>query len=148
MCAWGGEGEGEREGGGRKRERKRESVCVCMCVCVDGFIVECPPPPPSVYLALWANDQVRRFINIHLHYITFLLPGYVVLHLYTCGRRELLPQVVWVRGNRPLQIRTAKIASSHCHGTRYCTSTRTDGENCFFTLPGYVVPYTYGLGVT
>ena len=29
-----------------------------------------PPFPFSVYLALRANDQVRRFINIHLHYIT------------------------------------------------------------------------------
>ena len=30
-----------------------------------------PPPPLSVYLAIRANDQVRRFISIHLHYITF-----------------------------------------------------------------------------
>ena len=56
MCVWGG--------GGRER----------VCVCVDRFIVECPPTypplPPSVYLALRANDQVRRSINIHLHYIT------------------------------------------------------------------------------
>ena len=28
------------------------------------------PRIPSVYLALRANDKVRRFINIHLHYIT------------------------------------------------------------------------------
>ena len=27
------------------------------------------PRIPSVYLALRANDKVRRFINIHLHYI-------------------------------------------------------------------------------
>ena len=47
-------------------------VCVCVCVCVGGFIVACSPPP-SVYLALRANDQGRRFINIHLHlhYITY-----------------------------------------------------------------------------
>ena len=71
MCVWRGEG-----GRGRERERggreERERECVCVCVCVDGFIVECPcslPPPPSVYLALRANDQVRRFINNHLHYI-------------------------------------------------------------------------------
>ena len=44
---------------------------MCVCVCVDGFIVEFPSPPPSVYLVLRANDQVRCFINIHLHYITF-----------------------------------------------------------------------------
>ena len=49
MCVRGGGGRGrEREGGGR-----RESVCVC--VCVDGFTVECPLPP-SVYLALRANN--------------------------------------------------------------------------------------------
>ena len=62
MCVWGG-----------GRERGRERVCVCVCVCVDWFIVECPrspPPPTSVYLALRTNDQVRRFINIHLNYIT------------------------------------------------------------------------------
>ena len=43
MCVWGrgvGGGEGEREG-----ERERE----CVCVCVDGFIVECPRPPPLLY---------------------------------------------------------------------------------------------------
>ena len=28
------------------------------------------PRIPSVYLALRANDKVRRFINIHLHYST------------------------------------------------------------------------------
>ena len=28
-------------------------------------------PPPSVYPALGANDQVKRFISINLHYITF-----------------------------------------------------------------------------
>ena len=40
-------------------------------MCVDGFIAECPRSRPlPVYLALRANDQVRRFINIHLHYIT------------------------------------------------------------------------------
>ena len=33
-------------------------------MCVDGFILECPPPPFFVYLVLGANDQVRRFINI------------------------------------------------------------------------------------
>ena len=55
-------------------------VCVCVClwvcvreresVCVKGFIVVCPLPPPPVYLALRSNDQVRGFINIHMHYIT------------------------------------------------------------------------------
>ena len=51
MCA-GGRGKGERE---RGEGGERESVCVC--VCVNGFIVECPAPPPlSVYLALRAND--------------------------------------------------------------------------------------------
>ena len=64
VCMGGGGGRGRERG----RERERESVCVC----VDGFIVECPLPPlpPSVHLALRANDQVRCFINIHLHYIT------------------------------------------------------------------------------
>ena len=33
-----------------------------------------PPIPPSVYLALRANDQARRFINIHLHYMIVLRP--------------------------------------------------------------------------
>ena len=61
-------------------------VCVCVrvcvyvfvcvrervCVCVNGFIVDWHPPL-SVYLALRANDQVRHFINIHLHYIYFSL---------------------------------------------------------------------------
>ena len=45
MCVWGG--------GGREREgeaRERDSVCVC--VCVDGFIVECPRPPPLYTLRL------------------------------------------------------------------------------------------------
>ena len=38
---------------------------------LNGFIVDCTPSPsPSAYLALRADDQVRRFINIHLHYIT------------------------------------------------------------------------------
>ena len=59
--------------GGGERGEGGEGECVCMCVCVDGFIVECPrSPPPSVYLALRAIDQVRRSINIHLHYITSL----------------------------------------------------------------------------
>ena len=67
--------------GGRERERERERESVCVCVCVDGFIVECPrsPPPLSVYLALRANDQVRHFINIHLHYITGMTEGDGVL---------------------------------------------------------------------
>ena len=34
---------------------------------MDSFLI----PPPSVYLALRANDLVRRFINIHLHYIIY-----------------------------------------------------------------------------
>ena len=33
--------------------RERETVCVIA------------PSPPSVYLVLRANDQVRRFVNIH-----------------------------------------------------------------------------------
>ena len=48
-------------------------------MCVNGFIVNPPHPPtpihthtPSVYFALRANDQVRRSVNIHLHYITSL----------------------------------------------------------------------------
>ena len=49
-------------------------VCVCVCVFVDGFIIECPPPP-SVYLALRAKDQVGRFINTHSHYITLAQRG-------------------------------------------------------------------------
>ena len=32
------------------------------------------PPPFSVYLALRANDQVRRFMKIHLHYLLLVLP--------------------------------------------------------------------------
>ena len=46
-----GGAEGERGG-------RRERECVCVCGCIDGYIVECPrsPPPPSVYLALRAND--------------------------------------------------------------------------------------------
>ena len=62
-----------------------------MYVCVDGFIVECPPPP-SAYLALRANDQFRCFINIHLHYIPkplSLFLGYIIMSLYVsafvCG---------------------------------------------------------------
>ena len=45
------------------RERERENVNV--------FIVDCTPfpSPISLYLALRANDQVTRFINIHLHYV-------------------------------------------------------------------------------
>ena len=65
VCVYGGR-ERERERG-TEGDRERESVYVC----VDGFIVECPPPPLSVYLAIRAIDQVRRFISIHLHYITF-----------------------------------------------------------------------------
>ncbi len=75
MCVWGGEGERERGEGEREGRGRRERESVCVCVCVNGFIVDCPPsprsPPPSVYLALRANDQVRRFIYIHLHNITF-----------------------------------------------------------------------------
>ena len=50
-------------GGGRERER----VYVCVCRLIHRWV----PPNPFVYLALRANDQVRRFINIHLHYITY-----------------------------------------------------------------------------
>ena len=31
-------------------------------MCVNGPIVD--PPPPSVYLALRAGEQARRFVNI------------------------------------------------------------------------------------
>ena len=34
---------------------------------MDSSLIPPHPPPPSVYFALMANDQVRRFINIHLH---------------------------------------------------------------------------------
>ena len=52
------------------REKERERECVYIYVCVNGFIVDPSPQPPSVYLALRVNDQVRRFINIYLYYIT------------------------------------------------------------------------------
>ena len=63
---------GER-GRERGREGERESVCVCVCVFrwIHRWVSPTPTThPPSVYLALRANDHVRRFINIHLHYIT------------------------------------------------------------------------------
>ena len=61
-------------------------VCVCVCVCararahvwINGFIVGCPPPPhthahnPLLYLVIWANNQVRHFINAHWHYILLI----------------------------------------------------------------------------
>ena len=52
-----------------ERGRERESMCVCRWI--HRWVP--PAPPPSVYLALRANDQVRRFINIYLHYITLQL---------------------------------------------------------------------------
>ena len=52
VCVCGGGG-----GGGR---RERESVCVCRWI-------HCWVPPP-VYLSHRANDHVRHFINIHLHF--------------------------------------------------------------------------------
>ena len=45
MCVW---------GGGRE---ERESVC--MCVCVDGFIVECPRPPPPLLYTLRLGLMIR-----------------------------------------------------------------------------------------
>ena len=51
MCMGGGEG----ERGGVRRER--ESVCVC--VCVDGFIVECPRPPPPLLYTLRLGLMIR-----------------------------------------------------------------------------------------
>ena len=80
-------------GGGRKRERagreERESVCVCRWIHRS---VPPLPPPPSVYLALRANDEVRRFLNIHLHYITcmtFTLPCFSVSGVFIFGHRVL-----------------------------------------------------------
>ena len=66
-------------GGGGEGERER------LYVCVDGFIVECPSTlPPSVCLALRANDQVRRFINIHLHYITLIDANHKYVFWFCC----------------------------------------------------------------
>ena len=60
----GGRGRGrEREGeGGRERE------CVCICVCVDGFTVECPPPPFTLRLGLMIS--LGALYSFTLHYIT------------------------------------------------------------------------------
>ena len=53
-------------------------------MCVNGFIVDPPPPTHththSVYPAFKANDQVRRFINIHLRYNTVQRKSLTYLH--------------------------------------------------------------------
>ena len=54
-------------------ERERETERVCVHVCKFLWIHRWTPPPLSVYLVLRANDKVRRFTNIHLHYITLKL---------------------------------------------------------------------------
>ena len=54
VCRGGRERERQTEGeGGRERER------VCMCVCVDGFIVECAPPPPPLLYTLRLGLMIR-----------------------------------------------------------------------------------------
>ena len=51
----------------------RACVCVFVCVCelFHRKLIPSPLPIFSVHLALRANDQVRRFTNIHVYYITF-----------------------------------------------------------------------------
>ena len=79
-------------------------MCVCVCVCVRErergvyMCVVCvqmdsslnPPSPTSVYLALRANDQLRRFINIHLHYIYITLYYIYAIKALFCFNFELL----------------------------------------------------------
>ena len=91
-------------------------------MCVDGFIFECPlppPPPPSVYLALRAYDQVRRFINIHLHYITL---HYITL-LLNLFDAEMFPKRSW-RGQTSQRLGEGKqYLTLHSHHENDCTKS-------------------------
>ena len=68
MCVWGVGGRGRDRQRGREGERERE----CVCVCVDGFIVECPRPPPLLYtlrLGLMIRlGALEIFVYITLYY--------------------------------------------------------------------------------
>ena len=93
---------------------------------MNGFLVDPHPHPhPPLYLALKADDQVRRFINIHLHYITLkiqlgiihlvqrddyqyrlasvLLPRTGVVSVFTGASKRLFGtfrQTAWPRWNK------------------------------------------------
>ena len=102
---------------------------------MDSLLSVPAPPPPSVYLALSANDQVRRFINILLHYMTYAqcLPSHAWCQICTAyavseQRREK------ENCNRSLDKRVLEAIFSpslciwwltHCVGRKLSTPTET-----------------------